>query len=206
MNANNPLVRQLLLVASAAVLVVVVWTRGYQPAHRAAVRDRTRATELAGRVAETEAMLLAAGGEAAWLAQHQKELVRLKTRFPHQDQLPQLFNRLIETVKTGELKLVNVVQGNPEPVEDAGQPVLMEGVPSYRLPVTVTIEGRYHKIVAALEQLTGPTFPGVVGIQQVEFQVREPTPQLDATLTLHLYVTGRPLAVVTPVPVAGGAR
>ncbi|MBI4003439.1 MAG: type II secretion system protein M [Candidatus Omnitrophica bacterium] len=187
----DPRLSQSLAVLAAACMVMVSWWWGYQPAVRAVRQDRQQAEVLRAQLAQVEAMVQTSGGIEVWHAHHLKRLDTLKHRFPPQAHLPQLLNTLVDTVKMGEVKLVNVSQGNVEPVTDAEQPLLVDGQPCYRLPVTLTAEGRYHAIVQALERLMAETFPSVVGLQYAELQLKDPQGvQLAATLQLYLYVVG----------------
>jgi len=175
----------------ATCFVAASWQWGYQAAARGYQRDRSQMALLRERIATVNTMVQAAGGEAAWLSRQHQRLAALQARFPGEAQVPHLLNTLVEGLKAGEMKLVNVTQGNLEPVQDGGTPLVVEGVPYYRLPVTVTGEGRYLAVLAALERLTGDTFPGVVGIGHVELHLKEPTSStLDAALQLFLYVSG----------------
>ena len=196
---TDPRISQGAAVLAAVAIVGVSWTLGYQPAVRAVGQDRQQAQLLRAQLSQVEAMVQTSGGMEAWHAHHLKRLETLKHRFPPQAQLPQLLNALADTVKMGEVKLVNVSQGNVEPVTDAEQPLLVDGQPCYRLPVTVTAEGRYHAIVQALERLMAETFPSVVSLRQADLQLKDPQgAQLAATLQLYLYVVGG--AASEPVP------
>lgn len=190
---TDPRLSQGLAVLAAGTLVVVSWTRGYEPAVRAVGQDRQQVQLLRAQLSQVESMVQTSGGVEAWHAHHLKRLTTLKRRFPPHTQLPQLLNTLVDTVKMGEVKLLNVSQGNVEPVEEAGQPVLVDGQPCSRLPVTLTAEGRYHPVVQALERLMAETFPSVVSIEQADFRLKDPLgAQLAATLRLYLYVVGTP--------------
>lgn len=189
----DPRLSQGLAVFAAGVVAATSWRWGYQPAVRAYRQDQQHVESLSARVGQVEAMVQAAGGMEAWHAHHLKRLEFLRTRFPPPAQVPQLLNALVETVKVGDVKLLNVSQGNVEAVQDAGQPLLVGGQPCYRLPVTVTAEGRYHLLVQALDRITAETFPSVVGIERAEFRLKDPlSAQLTATLRLSLYVIGAP--------------
>jgi len=178
------------LAALAACFVVIAsWQWGYQAAVRAYARDKQHIESLKGQLAQAEAMIQAAGGEATWRTRNEQRLAKLKTRFPQQTQLPQLLTALVDSLKVGGLTLLNVEQGNLEPVRDMEQPVLIDGAPCFRLPVKVTAEGRYHALLAALERFTSEAFPCVLSVQQVEVRLKDSlSAQLDATLQLYLYV------------------
>jgi Tfp pilus assembly protein PilO len=188
---SDPRVSQGAAVLATGAIVVASWLWGYQPAVRAYRHDRQQVDTLRGQLSQVDAMVQASGGVEAWHAHHLKRLKMLKRRMPPQAQLPQLLNTLVDTVKLGEVKLLNVSQGNVEPVNDNGQPVLVEGQPCSRLPVTLTMEGRYHTVVQALDRVMAETFPSVVSLQRVELQLKDPQGvQLAATLQLYLYVIG----------------
>lgn len=184
------------LTQSAAVLVtaslvIVSWQRGYQSAVQTEQRDRDRLVKLTQETSQIEAMVKTDGGKEAWLAHHRQTLETLQARFPQHTQLPRLLNALIDALKTSEMRVVNITQGNVEPVQEGGQPLLIDGAPCYRLPVTVAAAGRYHVILAALDQLAADTFPAVVGLQHIEFQANQAGgATLNATMILHLYVVG----------------
>ena len=190
---TDPRISQSAAVVAAGAIVVASWLWGYQPAVRAVGQDRQQVERLRAQLSQVDAMVQTSGGVEAWHAHHLKRLDTLKHRFPPQAQLPQLLNTLMDTVKMSEVKLLNVSQGNVELVRDAEQPVLVDGQPCYRLPVTVTAEGRYHAIVQALERVMAETFPSVVSLQQAELQLKDPQGAvLAATLQLYLYVVGAP--------------
>ena len=189
----DPRLSQGFAVLASGALAVMSWTWGYQPAVRAVRQDRQQAEVLRAQLSQVESMVQTSGGIEAWHAHHLKRLTTLKRRFPPHTQLPQLLNTLVDTVKMGEVKLLNVSQGNVEPVEEAGQPVLVDGQPCYRLPVTLIAEGRYHTIVQVLERILAETFPSVASLEYVDLQLKgSQGTQLAATLQLYLYVVGVP--------------
>jgi len=193
MRVIDPRLSQGAAVLAAGAMVVISWRFGYQPAIRAYREDQQQVAELSARLAQVDTMVQAAGGVETWRAHNLQRLDALNNRFPPQAQLPQLLNALVDAVKLGEVKLVNVSQGNLEAVQDVGQPVLVDGQPCYRLPVTVTAEGRYHSLVQALDRIMAETFPSLVGIEQAELRLKDPLgAKLDATLQLYLYVVGTP--------------
>ncbi len=178
------------VVASVAI-AMLSWQMGYVPAQRAHARHLEQQAALTEHIAQWEAILQAAGGQAAWMAHQQQRLQALNARFPQQAHLPQLLNALVESLKGGELKLINVTQGNLEAVQVDGQPLVIDNKRCYRLPVAVTAEGRYHALRAALERLTGEPFPGIVTVAQIDLRSQEETgSRLAATLQLYLYVIG----------------
>ena len=190
MRAFSPLIRQGCAVLIAGMVAALSWLFGYEPSVRRYVRDRQQVGALTTRIAQWEAVVQASGGETAWLARNQQRLTQLRERFPQQTQLPQLLNALVEALKAGEMKLLNVTQGNVEPMQEAGNPIRINGRVCYRLPVTVTAEGRYHVIREAIERVSSEAFPAVVSLEQVELRLKEATTaKLDVTLYLYLYVT-----------------
>lgn len=187
----DPRVSQGAVVFAAGVVMTVSWWWGYQPAVRAYRRDRDRVAFLKQEISTVNALVKPAGGEAAWLAQHQQLFGSLKARFPQETQLPQLLNALVDALKAGALRVADITQGNLEPVQDLDKPLLIGGFPCHRLPVTVKAEGRYHAVLAALDRITSKRFPGVVSLEQVELRVKDPAgPTLDTTVQLFLYVVG----------------
>jgi len=191
----DPRLSQGAVVVVVGAIVAASWTHLYQTAVHSYRHDQQQVDTLRAQLAQVEAMVSTSGGIEAWHAHHLKRLDTLKQRFPPQAQLPQLLNALAETVKAGDVRLLNVSQGNVEPVQEGQQPVLVDGQPCYRLPVTLTAEGRYHSLVQALERLMAETFPSVVGLDQVELQLKDPQGvQLAATVRLYLYVIGTPSA------------
>lgn len=193
MRALDPRLVQGAFAAAAAAAVLLSWRWGYQQAAAAYHRDAGQAAALKARIDGVEPVMRSLGGEEAWLAQAKARLQALKVKFPKQTQLPQLLNALVETLKAGEIRLVNVVQGNLEPVLKDEQPLSVEGVSCYRLPVTITAEGRYYAVLEAIERLRSASFPSLVSIGQVELRRRDAvSTRLDATIQLFLYVFGGP--------------
>ena len=191
MRTFDPVLTQCGAVLASAIVAVLSWQYGYAPALQADGRDRQQAAVLRQRISKWETVVTAFGGETAWLTHHQQRLDQLRGRFPPQSRLPDLLNTLVETLKANEMKLLDLTQGNLEPVQEAGAPLLLGGTPRYRLPITVTAEGRYHAVRAAIERLTSEGFPVLVGIEQAEFRLKDPVSgKLDVKLQFSLYVTG----------------
>ncbi|MDP3702820.1 MAG: hypothetical protein Q8R78_00305 [Candidatus Omnitrophota bacterium] len=189
----DPRLSQGLAVLTTAAITVASWIWAYQPTVRGYRANQQQMEMLSSRVAAVDAMVQAAGGVDPWRTQHLPELARLKSRFASQDQIPHALNTLVETIKVDEVKLLNVSQGNVEAVHDGGQPVLVDGQPCARLPVTVTAEGRYHTLVQVMQRIMTEAFPSLVSIEQAEFRLKEPVgAQLALTLRLYLYVVGTP--------------
>ena len=179
------------LAAAAAVAVILSWHHGYERFARLVVQDRTQETLLARQVRDANDMVQAAGGREAWVSRTQRRLAQLNAKFPGPDQVPGLLNRVSETVKANNVRLLNVSQGNVEAVRDGDRALTLDGRPCQRVPVTIAAEGRYHAVRAALEQLTQDAFPGVVTIDAVALRAKDAAGLLlDVTLELSLYVVG----------------
>ena len=180
---------QFVAVLISGFVVVMSWRQGVQAAVRSYVRDRAQVTTLTQQINQVETLVQPSESVSAWITEHQQRVQALASRFPDQRQLPQLLNTLIDTLKSSDIAVVNVAQGNLEPVHDGQQPVLMQGAPCQRLPVVVTLEGRFHPLLNALGKLTDETFPALIGIDKTEFHLLETTgAKLQAVITLHLYV------------------
>jgi len=191
MKRLNPLMAQGSAAVAAIAVMMASWQWGYQAAARAYTKDLHRVTTLKEQLAQVEAMVQATGGEAAWRTHSERRLSRLKARVPQQSQLPQLLNTLVETLKAGEIKVLNVEQGNLEPVREADAPLLIDGAPCYRLSVTVTAEGRYHAVREALERISAESFPCLLSVDHVDLLLQDPAgSRLAATVRLYLYVVG----------------
>ena len=187
----DPRLTQTAKVLLAGVVVWWSWQHGYQAVVQAYARDRAEVGALSVRLSQLDALVQAAGGEAEWLARNQQRLETLKGKFPSQTQVPQVLNAFVDTLKAGEIRLSNVSQGNVEPVEEAGQPLLIDGQPCYRLAVTVTAEGRYHAVLDALGRLAADPFPSLVALERMDLRRKDAAgARLDATLQLHLFVMG----------------
>ena len=198
MRPSRPLVSQGCAVLTVGILAALSWRWVYEPAARAYARDDSRVATLTDRIARWEAVVGASGGEAGWLSRNQQRLAQLRDRFPQQAQLPQALNALVDALKAGELKLLNVTQGNVEPVQEAGKPLLINGMACFRLPITVTAEGRYQAILEAMERITSESFPAVVSLGQAELHLMDAAgPKLNAAIQLSLYVTG-PVTIAPP--------
>lgn len=186
---GNPLVWQGLIALVMGVVAVVSWQFGYRPARSTYRHDVAEKSTLMKRLADVEAMVTVNGGKDAWMSLHRQRLAQLKARFPTQAELPKILNLLVDVVKSGDLKLLNVAQGNAEPLKESDGPVLIEGMPCYRLLVTMMAEGRYHAIVAAMERFSGDTFQGVVSLKQMELALKKsPGAALSSTLQLDVYL------------------
>ena len=190
----DPRASQGAAVFAAAMVAIVSWQWGYQLTVRACMRDRERIATLTARLRDVESMVQAAGGAEAWRSSHEQQLRQLTTRLPHPSQLPALLNALVDGLKAADVKLLNVEQANMEAAHDGQQqPILFQGLPCFQLPVTVTAEGRFSEVLAALERLTGEMFPSVLSIEQVELRIKDAsTAKLGATLKVNLYVVGSP--------------
>ena len=190
MRAMDPRLVHASLVVAAGAVVMMSWQWGYRKAMAAYQRDTRQVATLKGHLAGVDPVILASGGTEAWFTQQQARLDAFKVKFPKQTPLPQLLNALVDTLKAGETKLVNVVQGNLEAVHKDDKPLLIEGVPCYQLSVTITAEGRYYAILEAIERLKSET---LVSVGQVELRRKDAAgARLDATIQLRLYVFGTP--------------
>src|SRR3989338_4241630 len=189
----DPRISQGAAVLMAGLVTVGSWRWVYAPAVRAYRQDQQQVETLSARLAQIDAMVHAAGGVETWQTHHLGRLTALKQRFPPQTEVPHLLNALVDAVKAAELRLLNASQGNVEAVQDGGQPLLLDGQPCYRLPVTVTAEGRYHALVQALGRIMAETFPSVVSLRQADLHLKDPQEaRLAVTLQLYLYVVGIP--------------
>lgn len=174
---------------------LVSWQLGYAPIRRASEQGRREEARLNKEIAKVEAVVQQEGTVSEWLAARGQELSRLQRRVPEPAQLPLLLNAVVNTVKSSELKLVNIEQGNLEPISD-GAAVLGAEERSYaRLPVTVTAEGPYHTVLRTLDQLTDEQFPVLVGLERIEMRIHDPLgATLSVVLHLSLYVASTPNA------------
>ncbi len=188
MKRAHPLITHGLAAFGAALLLGTSWQRGYLPARDRYVRDHRQAVALAGRLSEVETMVQAQG-LSAWLVDHRQRLYRLQARLPDQARLPELLNALADTWKAGGVTLLNVEQGNLEPIPDVVVPPALSGTAYYRLPVTLTAEGRYQVMVTTIDRMMSESFPGVVSVSQLDVRLKDPDgTRLSATLHLYLYV------------------
>ena len=179
--------------ATAAVAIAGSWQYGYQPAARRSQSDAAQLTVLAQQLTQVTAMVQQAGGEAAWLTRHQQRLEQLRTKFARPDQMPQLLNALVDALQTGKLHVVNVTQGALEPVRYGESPLLIDGLPCARLPVTIAAEGRYHVLIDALDQLAREAFPAVVSLGQMELRANGADAggaKVTANVRVFIYVVG----------------
>ncbi len=191
MKTMNPLLSQGLPVMVVGILCLISWRAGYQPRAQVYRRDTRQVEAFSKRVSQWDAQLRQAGGEAAWRAQTQQRLAVVKARFPQQTQLPQLINAMVELLKAGDLKLLNVAQGNVELLQDASAPLLIDGAPCYRLPITVAAEGHYPALMSAIEQLSSETFPAIVTVEHLALRRKSSVDAtLEATLGFSLYISG----------------
>ena len=174
----------------AAGVAVGSWRYAYQPVVRRYRSDTAHLAALTQQFTQIESMIQRADGQAAWLSQHRQRLEQLRTKFARPDQMPQLLNALVDTVQRGEFHVVNVTQGALEPVRQDEAPLLVDGLPCYRLPVTITAEGRYPVLLDALDRLTQEAFPAVVSVEQMDLRVLGAAAQLGITMRLAIYVIG----------------
>ena len=183
----------------AGIVLLCSWHGGYRSAERVYRKETKELADLSERIAQWEARAQTAGGQQAWLARHRQRLDQLKARFPTQRQLPHALDTLVDALKAGEIKVLNITQGNVEPASDAGGSVLIDGVPCDRLPLAIAAEGRYRAILEAMERITGEAVPAIVSIEQVELRATEAGgAKLSATMRLHLYLVGSITDTTTP--------
>jgi len=174
----------------AVIVVSASWQWGYRPARAAPRAAGERLAQLSDQIAAVNEMVRGSGGQAAWLAEQERRRSDVRGRFRGQAEIPQLLSTLVDTLGAGEITLQSVTQGNLAAVQEGERPVLIDGVPCFRLPVTVIAEGRYHAVRAALERVMLEPFPGVVGLQEAVLRLQGTTGStLEATLVLSLYVT-----------------
>ena len=191
MAALDPRASQGAAVAAALIVAVLSWQRGYQATRRAVAADRAQIAALTERLARMETLVQAGGGAALWRSRQQQRLAALDARFPSAAQLPVLLNALVDAVKATDATLLNTEQGHLEPVLENGQPVLMDGLPCYQLPVTVLAEGRFRDVLRLVGHVTSDAFPSVVTLEAVELRIKDDaTATLDIALTLRLSVIG----------------
>ncbi len=201
MQMTDVSVRQGLALVCAGLLAVLSWGLGSGPAARAYRRDRDELGRVSKQLVAIEAECQAAGGEAAWLLQHRERLAQTRGRFPRADSLPELLNLLASDVKREGLDLLNMSQGNLEPAASGDQAFEVDGQPCYRLPVTVTLEGSYRSLTAALVHLTRESFPVMVRLRAMELRLKEATSTaatLTITLGLNLYMTATSSGATAP--------
>lgn len=191
MRALDPRVMPWIGAAASAIAISVAWSAGFQPAAGAARHARVQAEALSGQIAAVEAMVLAAGGTSVWRQRHDARLQRLQARLPGQEQLPGVLNAVDAVFRHGGLALRNVSQGSLEPVLENSVPVVSGALACYRLPLSVSVEGRYHELVDAFAQLTGEEFPGLISVDRLQLRRLGEGPQVDATVTLTVFVTGQ---------------
>lgn len=186
----DPRLSHALLAAALCLGVAVSWLAQYQPASRTLRELRERLSQLREQVDHTEQLLDREGGEGAWAEQQQQALAEMKRRLPSGRQIPLLLDQLLERVADAKLGLGNVSQGNLEPAIDAqGQAVALEGVACLRLPVALTVKGRFHSVRALLEELAGSGFPCVVHVRRLRItSVDSPEATVHATVELLLHV------------------
>lgn len=181
-----------LLILAAGV--GIGWQMGYRPEVAQVRHQRAMLSTLKAQLDDVEQMLDRAGGEAEWMAMQEHLLELMAQRFPASHQMPRLLDALLERVKQSDLQLLDVKQGNLEPTHDAqGQPIVLDETPCFGLPITLSLQGRYHAIIEFLQQVASANFAGVAKITQVTMALRQPTSlQLQATVQVVLYVLGEP--------------
>ena len=168
-----------------AVLATVIgsWQVLYVPAIRRLETMRNRLAGMHQEIEQLDAMLVHAGGEAAWRARQQEVLDELTRRIPPSHEMPGVLNRLLEQAGVNGLAVVDVNQGNLGPAtDDQGTPILLaDTTPCLALPVTLTADGSFRNAVMFLEQLTGAGLPALVTVRRVEMTIHN---LLTATLRM----------------------
>ena len=193
MSSVDPRLSQGVLVIVAALFCAWGWQGGYQVALGRDQRDQSQVVLLRQRLAKTSTMVEQAGGKTAWLTEHQQRLAALRAKLPSQEQLPAILDALVEAVKDADVKLVYMTQDDLELLRMGETPILIDGLSCYRLPVTMSVEGHYHAVRAALDQFTNEAFPALVSVQRVELQLKDvQSVTLGGTVRLHVYLTGAP--------------
>lgn len=174
--------------AVAVVLICATWLGVYEPTV-ARLRQRRGALQQTRQQRDAiEQQLRVAGGEETWIFTQHLRLNQLHRRLPPSDQVPGLLELLAYYVAESNLHVVNVDRGNLQPAIDAqGQPVRFNGRSCMGLPVSLTVQGRYHQLITCLEQLT-TQFPCLVRVARVREQRSSADGVLDATMDLVLYV------------------
>ncbi|MBI2093289.1 MAG: type 4a pilus biogenesis protein PilO [Candidatus Omnitrophica bacterium] len=181
--------------ATATILGAIIlyaWQFPYGSLQTQLHKTRQKLAAQRQQVEQIETILLAAGGEQAWLAAKQEDLGELRRRIPERERLPQLLDLLIERVHGAGLNVVNVTQGNAEPALDAsGKAIFIEEAPCLALPVTLTLQGRYRQMVSFLENLRSAEFLGLATIRAIQLEAKShDQPTLHAAIRLVLYITG----------------
>lgn len=193
MKPSDPLLSQGGAALAAACLVIWSWQHVLHAALSSNARDRRRLAAIEQQVGAIDAMVSASGGSREWLATQQERLNLLKSRLPSHDQAPQLLNTVAETFKAGEVRIIDIAQRNPEPVQEHDVPLTIDGGVCMRLPVTFTVEGRYRAIVHVLQQMTLELFTAVVSVEAIEMRLKDPVAAtLEAKIPLSIYMVSPP--------------
>jgi Tfp pilus assembly protein PilO len=190
---THPLVWHAGALAVVVVGILLSWLLAYRPVRQTLVAERSRLAAWRQEVEQTEVMIEAAGGEAAWMARQQARLSAIARQLPSSRQMPEVLDQLLNQVAASRLTVRNVTQGNLEPVTDAqGQPLRLEEAACLSLPVTVTAEGTFHQALEFLDRITTEEAAMLITVQHVDLRR---TQGADATLALSvqlaLYATDR---------------
>lgn len=179
-----------LLAVGAAV--IVSWQGVYRGTDRLLTSGRQELKTMRPQLEQAQRLVEEAGGPVAWMSQQQRTLQRLQRRLPPSRELPRLLDAVLGQVAGSHLTLLNVTQGNLEPAKTAqGDPAQLNGLPCLGVPVSLTVQGRYHAVLAYLKALTESTAPGVVTVHDVDYVLDEPqTGILKATVQVMIYVVG----------------
>lgn len=153
-------------------------------------QTRERLFSIHQQVEQTEAFLEQSGGLDSWMVEQQKISQQLMDRLPVSQHMPQLLDVIVNQVAQSNLNLIDVTQGNLEPMNDfQGQPIMCRDTPCLSLGLTLNLEGRFHEVVDYLDVLTSREFPCVVRVNQIQLAVKQANhPLLKAKLDVVMYV------------------
>jgi len=184
---------RLVSAAAVGVLAGLVGVSALGPSSRMRAELRGIRQSLARtqeRLWQLQRLLEEAGGQAAWVTQQEQRLEAMRQRLPVSSQVPVLLDALLGSLGSAQVQLVDVAQGNLEPVVGPdGQPVRIDEAACLGLPVTLRVTGRFHALAGLLQQVTGSGFPCVVKVEHVHLALKDPTTMsLNATVQLVLYV------------------
>jgi hypothetical protein len=183
------------LTSTAAVVVLaglvgISWLGPYRGLAAQAQGIRQTLTETQEQLGQLERLLNEAGGQSAWVTEQERRLEAMRQRLPPSSQVPVLLDALLGSLESAQVQLVDVAQGNLEPVAGPdGQPVRIDETACLGLPVTLRVTGRFHALAGLLQQITGSGFPCLVRVEYVGLALRDSaTTSLHATVNLVLYV------------------
>ena len=188
----DPRVSHALGLCAIGAAVAVSWSTQYLPRVRQLQNTHTALMTITQQLDETQHLLTSAGGQEAWMATTQQQIQEIARRLTPSLQVPRLLDHLVATVSANQLTLVNLNQGNLTPATAAdGHPLTLGQALCLGLPVTLTLEGRFHAVRTLLEQLRGADVPCLVNVEGVHLVLDDPaTGKLTVTIQLVLYVLG----------------